>query len=121
MSLFFRPSVPLYYEFVQGRTNPYPAYLVCGPEASGYCLGIYDLVVHVPTKRVIPFPTLAYDWHTALYDFDCLSLYSSVSPALMVASADTRLVKAGESFSLTDIVPEPTVPYERDLQRVVSA
>lgn len=113
--------MPLYYEFVQGRTEPYPAYLVCGSEASGYCLGKYDLVVHVPNKRVIPFPELTFGHHRAVYDFDCLSFYSSENPLLQVASADTRLIKANECFNLFDLFAELSAPYEPYLHRVMSA
>ena len=121
MSLFFRPTVPLYYKFAQGRTEPYSAYLVCGPEASGYCLGRYDLVVHVPAKRVVPFPELAFDYHRAIYDFDCLTFFSSEDPLLQVAFADTRLIKANECFNLFDLFAEVSSSYEPYLHRVMSA
>lgn len=121
VSLFFRPSVPLYYEFVQGRTEPYPAYLVCGPDASGYCLGACDLIVHVPTKRVVPISGLPPNTFTASHPFDCLSFYSFSDPRVQVASADTRLVQAKEIFRLDLLVPVEAPPYEEDLQKVISA
>jgi hypothetical protein len=121
VSLFFRPSVPLYYEFVQGRTEPYAAYLVCGPDASGYCLGACDLIVHVPTKRVIPVSGLPSHTFTASHPFDCLSFYSFNNPHIQVASADTRLVRAKEIFKLDLLVPVQKTSYDEDLQKVISA
>lgn len=121
MSLFFRPSVPLFYDFVQGRTEPYQAYLVCGPDASGFSLGVCDLIVHVPTKRVIPVNGLPSQSFTAAHSFDCLSFYSFNDPRIQVASADTRLVRAKEIFKLDLLVPVQAAPYEEDLQKVISA
>lgn len=121
VSLFFRPSVPLYYEFVQGRTEPYPAYLVCGPDASGYSLCVCDLIVHVPTKRVVPVNGLPSQAFTAVHPFDCLSFYSFNDPRIQVACADTRLIRTKEIFKLDLLVPTKALPYEEDLQKVISA
>lgn len=121
MSLFFRPSVPLFYEFVQGRIEPYKAYLVCGPDASGFSLGVCDLIVHIPTKRVVPVNGLPSRSFTAMHPFDCLSFYSFTDPRVQVASADTRLVLAKEIFKLDLLVSTKALPYEEDLQKVISA
>lgn len=110
----------LFYEFVQGRTDPYSAYLVCGEESNGMCLGFYDLVVDVATKEVIPSPTLAWEAYTAKQDFDCLSFYSTNNPVLQVACAEVQPVKKGDTFVLCRLDPWEPHDYEEALQRLVS-
>lgn len=122
MKLLFRPSVALYYEFVQGRTLPYSAYLICGPEAHGVALGAYDLTVDVPSKTVICDPELASDdYYLATYDFDCLSFFSFSDARIQVAQADIRLVKKGEVYSLNTLISPLITSYEEDLQKVIEA
>lgn len=123
MKLLFRPSVALYYEFVQGRTLPYSAYLICGPEASGVALGTYDLTVDVPSKIVYCSPELTWEdcYYTATYDFDCLSFFSFSDARIQVAQADIRLVKKGEVYSLNTLMSPLLTSYEEDLQKVIEA
>jgi hypothetical protein len=121
VSLFFRPSVALYYEFVLGRTEPCRAQLICGPDSSGFSLGVFDVVVDVPTKRVLTVKPLPKQTFTAKHGFDCLSYYSYLSPAIQLACADTRRIKPGELFTLSMLLPEEAAPYEQDLQKVISA
>lgn len=121
MSLFFRPSVSLYYEFVLGRTEPCRAQLLCGSESSGFPLGVFDIVVDVPAKRVLTVKPLPRRSFTAEQGFDCLSYYSLLCPAIQLACADTRRIKQGEMFTLDELLPEDVAPYEHDLQKVISA
>ena len=124
MNIFFRPSVALYHEFVQGRTLPYSAYLICGPDASGVCLGSYDLTVIVPEKRVLFFPEFSYslaNYWTAPYDFDCLTFYSFANPEVEVANADITRVEKGDVFCLKHLLEDSSSSYEQDLQKVISA
>lgn len=124
MNVFFRSSVALYHEFVQGRTLPYSAYLICGSDPRGVCLGSYDLTVTVPEKRVMFFPEFAYslgNYWTAPYAFDCLTFYSFANPALEVANADITLVEKGDVFCLKHLLEDISSSYERDLQKVILA
>lgn len=121
MDLLFRPSFALFCEFAQGRKEPYPALLICGPSSGGLCLGFYNLLVDVHTKRVDPLPTLARETHVAKEDFDCLSFYSVTNPLIQVASADIQPVRKGELFVLTELTSEKPAGYEEDLRKVISA
>ena len=120
MGLLFRPSVGLYHDFVQGRTKPYPAFLIAGPYADGYCLGVYDVIVRVPFKAVI-FEMFDPDrLFFTPHAFDCLSFYSEVNPQLQIAQAETRAVKAYENFMLRDLDPSTQASYQSDLDRLLS-
>lgn len=124
MNVFFRPSVALYHEFVQGRTLPYSAYLICGSDPRGVCLGSYDLTVIVPEKRVMFFPEFSYslgNYWTAPYAFDCLSFYSFANPIFEVATGTISLIEKGDVFSLKHLLEDTSVSYEQDLQKVISA
>lgn len=120
MGLLFRPSVGLYHDFVQGRTEPYPAFLIAGPHAHGYCLGVCDAKVQVPFKAVIfemwDPDRLFFTPHA----FDCLSLYSERNPQLQIAQAETRAVKAYDVFKLRDLDPGTEASYQPDLDRLLS-
>lgn len=120
MGLFFNPSVALYHDFVQGRTKPYEAYLIAGPDAQGYCLGVFDLTVLVPFKAVV-FEVLSPNQsYAAPYAFDCLSCYSYYNPVIQVAQAETRPVRALEEFCLRDLALSKVTSYEKDLNRLLS-
>lgn len=120
MTLLFRPSVPLFYEFVQGRTDPYPTYLLCGPEAMGQALGLHYITVDPITKEVVFESPLSGELYKAAHSFDCLSLYSYANPSLQVGLAETRLVQRGEYFQLDLLEPEIFCSYEEDLKKVIS-
>jgi hypothetical protein len=121
VTLFFRPSVPLFYEFAQGRTEPYPTYLLCGPEPMGQCVGIHYVIVNPTTKEIVFNSPLSGELYRASHEFDCLSLYSMNNPSIQVGLADTRLVQRGEWFQLDLLQVDVECPYEEDLQRVISA
>ena len=104
-----------------GRTEPYRAQLICGPDSSGFCLGVFNVVVDVVPKRVLTVKPLPKESFKARNAFDCLSFYSCVNSAIQVACADTRLIKPGELFTLNMLLPEEVAPYEQDLQKVISA
>ena len=120
MGLLFRPSVGLYHDFVQGRTKPYPAFLIAGSSASGSCLGPYDVIVRVPFKAVLFEMSDPDRIFFAPHAFDCLSLYSQLNPTLQIAQAETCFVSAYERFKLRDLDPSTQVSYQQDLNRLLS-
>lgn len=120
MGLLFRPSVALYHDFVQGRTLPYPVYLIAGAYADGYCLGMYDAVVAVPFKTVVFNMEDPDKLFFSPHAFDCLSLYAQTNPHLQVAQAETRTVEPYQLFTLKDLDPVKQVSYQQDLDRLLS-
>jgi hypothetical protein len=120
MGLLFRPSVGLYHDFIQGRKLPYPVYLIAGPYADGYCLGVYDAIVAVPFKAVLFDMEDPDKLFFSPHAFDCLSLYAQASPHLQVAQAETRAIKPYQSFMLRDLDPVKQVSYQEDLDRLLS-
>jgi hypothetical protein len=120
VGLFFRPSVPLYHDFVHGRSEPYRAYLLAGPYADGYCFGLYDITVLVPFKAVIFDNLCPKTEYKAPHSFDCLSFYSEQNPTIQVACADTRFVRQGETFTFSSLDPEKKTCYDKDLERLLS-
>ena len=120
MGLLFRPSVGLYHDFVQGRKEPYSAFLIAGPYADGYCLGIYDLLVAVPFKAVLFNLEDPDKYFLSPHAFDCLSFYSKANPHLQLAQAETRSVKPYNLFKLRDLDPSTQSSYQEDLNRLLS-
>ena len=118
--LFFSPSVGLYHEFVQGCTEPCPAYLIAGREPGGYCLDKFDLTVLIPFKATVFDVLFPERFYTSPYSFSTLSFYSAANPTLMVAYAETRFVRAHECFRLKDLAPAKATCYEEDLTRLLS-
>lgn len=120
MGLFFQPSVALYHEFVQGRTKPYDAYLVAGPESAGYCLGVRQVTVLIPFKAAVfdeLFPERIY---TSPHTFNCLSLFSYDFPTVKLAEAETARIFPWQSFSMKDLTVGREPSYQKDLERLLS-
>lgn len=123
MNLFFRPSVPLFYEFVQGRTAPYEAYLLCGADPAGYCLGQFQLTVLPHTKELLVEPCMDPVQIKSPYSFSELTFFSVQNPTLEVASAVHEPVQKGDIVQLDLLSMQLLSPfaYEAHLRRVVAA
>lgn len=122
-NLFFRPSIPLFYEFVQGRTAPYEAYLLCGPHPTGYCLGQFQLTVLPHTKELLVEPCIKPIQIKCPHAFSELTFFSVQNPSLEVAAATHDPIKKGDIVQLDLLAMQLCSPfaYEAHLNRVVAA
>lgn len=120
MGLFFQASVALYHEFAQGRTKPYDAYLVTGPNPGGYCLGVRQVTVLLPFKAAVFDELLPEKLYSSPYAFACLSLFSCDNPTVQLAEAETARICPHQLFSLKDLTVGSEPSYQKDLDRLLS-
>lgn len=108
-------------EFSQGRREPRSAYMVCGEIPARYCVGIYKIAVN--PDRTVSYTPSAFERVTirAPYDFTQLSFFDIQDQLKLLAHADTRLVKQGETIQLELLSSLITPGYEEILKKVVSA